>query len=138
MRRLCYGLAASTSLAVLVMPLLTTGCPGSACPLPKTSTLTISPQVPACLTSKLSSCARATIELDNGCDDALYVPVDYGIFADQVMPGSELEVRSKQNLIYEIKNEKATSRTSSQEDYSIPIRLGTSVYTMTFSIYADS
>ncbi|WP_394836255.1 hypothetical protein LVJ94_05015 [Pendulispora rubella] len=114
------------------------GCTSSACPFPKTSALTFTPQIPTCLQTKLSACARATVEMNNGCSDALYVPVDYGIFAEQVQPGTELEVRSLQNLVYEIRTEKAKSRTSSQEDYEIPFRIGKDTYTMTFSIYSDS
>ncbi|WP_394823232.1 hypothetical protein [Pendulispora albinea] len=134
--------ASATTIAVLATPVLT-GCPASACPMPKTSTLTItpnegSPAVPACLSTKLTSCAHPTVELYNSCDVALYVPVDYGIFVEKVTPGTELEVRAKQNLVYEIKSEKATSRTSKQEDYTIPFRLGKDAYTMAFSAYADS
>ncbi|HWL87668.1 MAG TPA: hypothetical protein VNO21_17810, partial [Polyangiaceae bacterium] len=85
-RRLLCGIAVSATVTALSLPTLT-GCPASACPLPKTSALTITPAPPSCLQSKLSSCAHATIELDNACSDALYVPVDDGIFVQDVIAG---------------------------------------------------
>jgi len=137
MHRLIVVTVALATISTLALP-VQLGCSSSACPFPKTSSLTFTPQVPTCLQTKLSSCARATVELNNTCADALYVPVDYGIFADSVQPGTELEVRSLQNLVYEIKTEKAKSSTSSQQDYEIPFRIGKDSYTMTFSIYSDS
>jgi len=137
MRLLIAGIVASAITVAFVTP-VQLGCMASACPLPKTSALTITPQVPSCLQTTLSSCLHPTLELKNGCDDALYVPVDYGIFVEQVQPGTELEVRSKQNLTFEVKPEKATARSSQQEDYAIPIRLGKDTHTLTFSISADS
>jgi hypothetical protein len=127
--RLVSSLLAASALVVL--GLASAGCPASACPFPNTSAVTIDPPQP-CLDTKLDSCIRPSLRIVNKCKDALYMPIDYGVFAADAMAGSEIEVLTNATITYEVREDKATKKTASREDYEIPARLGSEKITFRF------
>jgi len=132
---LCFVLGASASFAVSMVTL--SACPSSACPYPVTSDIKVDPQMP-CVQTVVNSCLHPTVEFHNQCEEALYVPTDLGLFTFDVTGEPELEVRSKQNVIYELRRDKATSTSATKEDYVIPFRVGTKPATLTFSVLSDT
>lgn len=113
-----------------------TACPESACPYPRSADVRVEPAMP-CLQVAVESCLHPTLELRNQCEEALYVPTEYGLFTDDVREEPEIEIRSKQNVIYEIRKEKAVSTSRAKEDYAIPVRVGLTPLTISFSTLSE-
>ena len=122
--------------AVAAVTIGLTACPASACPYPLVSDVTSEPATP-CLQASVQSCLHPTLELRNQCPEALYVPTEYGLFTDDVREEPEIEIRSKQNVIYEIRKEKAVSTSRAKEDYAIPVRVGLTPLTISFSTLSE-
>jgi hypothetical protein len=127
-----------TLLAVVVLGLAlgSAACSNSVCPFPNGSTVTIDPPQ-ACLETKVSSCVRPTLDIVNKCPEALYLPIDYGVFPADAMAGSEIEVLPNATIHYEARDDKATSTTASRKDFEIPGRLGSTKLTFRFNTSAE-
>jgi hypothetical protein len=122
---------ACLSAAVLALA-ATSGCSSSVCPFPTTSSVTIEPAEP-CLDVKLSSCVRPTLAIVNKCPEALYMPIDFGVFAADAMAGSEVEVLTNATIQYEVRDDKAVSKSATRKDFEIPARLGSTKLTFRFN-----
>lgn len=135
LRRSRLGVALGLGLGVGIAGVGSTGCPASACPFPTTSALTIDPAEP-CLDTVLDSCVRPTIRIVNRCAEALYMPIDYGVFPADAQAGSEIEVLTNATITYEVREDKATAKTATRQDYEIPARLGSTKLTFRFNTSA--
>ncbi len=132
--RLVRGVATATALALVAALGVegAGGCGSSTCPYPRSSAATIDPPQ-SCLDAKVSSCLHATLSVKNLCSQPLYLSTDYGVFSN-ASPGQEVEVLPGSSITYEVREDKATSKTSDREDYAIPGRVGPQALTFTFFI----
>lgn len=108
------------------------GCGSSTCPFPKASPATIDP-AQSCLDAKVTSCLHATLTVKNLCTDPLYISTDYGTFPN-ASPGQEVEILPGSTITYEVRQDKATAKTSDREDYVVPGRVGSTAITFAFFI----
>lgn len=108
------------------------GCGSSTCPFDKASPATIEP-AQSCLDANVTSCLHATLSVKNGCQEPLYISTDYGVFSN-VSPGQEVEVLPGSSITYEVREDKATAKTSDREDYKIPGRVGATAISFSFFI----
>ena len=141
MKALAFGFVSLSSAVVLV------ACSKSTCPYPGTSAVTITPGQ-SCLAMELSSCVHPTLAITNNCADdpqhTLYLPTDYaldngaGAGGEAGTAGVEIEVLGNgRRYTFEVRDDKATSHTSTHEDYAIPARLGAQPITITFSTSSE-
>lgn len=117
------------------------GCSKGTCPYPGTSTVSVDPGQ-ACLGIQLSSCTHPSLAIDNACKDALYLPTEFqipptGVAADAGATGAEIEVLPGRSYTFEVREDKARTRTATREDYSVPARIGSQAITITFSITSE-
>ena len=117
---------------------LATGCTSSAvCPFPGASSVAIEPARP-CLEATVSSCVRPTIDIVNKCPEALYLPIDFGVFPDDATVGSEVEVLTNATIRYEVRDDKAVTKTATRKEFEIPGRVGPAKLTLRFSTTSSS
>jgi hypothetical protein len=118
--------------ALVVLALAASGCSSSVCPFPNTSSVALEPAEP-CLQATLASCVRPTLNIVNKCPEALYMPIDYGVFAADATAGSEVEVLTNATIQYEVRDDKAVTKTATRKDFEIPARLGSNKLTFRFN-----
>lgn len=128
--------AAAAAFGAAVIVAAAGGCSSkNLCPFPGTTAVTITPST-SCLTATVESCINPTLVATNGCDRALYMPVQYGLF-DSDVKGADIEVLPQQTVHFVVRPEKAVAQTSSRKDFVIPARLTTQTVQFQFSTLAE-
>ena len=122
--------------ALLASSVALTGCPANTCPFTYASPVTITPAT-ACLDAHLDVCVKPSLRIANNCKDALYMPTDYGVFAPGTVKSSEVEVLPGSTITFEVRDDKAKSKTPQRQDYAIPARVASQAVTFTFFVTGE-
>ncbi len=115
---------------------LVSGCLGSSCPLPVAGAVSITPASP-CLVASVSACIGAVLNIENKCTEPLLLPTSFAVYSTDASAEEFVTVKPGSNVHFEVRKEKATSRTPVQEAYEIPGKLGTTDLLFAFSIMAE-
>ncbi len=112
---------------------LLVACTKSTCPFTAASDVVIEPATP-CLEAHVETCLHAALIVRNNCPALLSLPVDYAVFPNDASADPTVDVAPRAGVHYEVRADRAVTRSSSEETYVIPAKLGGGDVVFRFSI----
>ncbi len=129
---LCYEIVMIPRILFPFVTLLV-ACTKSTCPFTAASNVTIGPPTP-CLEATVETCLHATLTVRNNCPAMLSLPVEYAVFPNDASADPTVDVVPRAGVHYEVRADRAVSRSATEESYVIPAKLGGADITFRFSI----